>query len=140
MIWTLIILTILVIIIKFSLEKSKDKDDLHGRTLDEKFSTFVSSINNAAFNGSGYIKALDERSFNLCKNGENQIINFFYGTGHLTITWRYKYYQKEVKHERQFNHVRNLSVFEQQRLADSYIMEMYGIVEKHKYEVEKGIF
>ena len=47
---------------------------------------------------------------------QNQIIKFQYSTGHLTITWKYKYFQKEIVHERQFNDVRNLLLFKKPRV------------------------
>ena len=98
-------------LIKFFISYSKDKDDLHGQTLDKKFETIASVINEEAFDGNGIVNELDKREFNLYEEGKNQIINFQYSTGHLTITWKYKYYQKEIIHKRQFDNVRNLSIF-----------------------------
>ena len=41
----------------------------------------------------------------------NQMIEFLYSQGVLAITWKYKYYQKELIHKRSFLNVRNLSLF-----------------------------
>lgn len=73
-------------------------------------------INEAAFNGNGSITVLDKREFCLYEDGQNQIIKFHYSTGHLTIIWKYKYYQKEIVHEKLFSDVRNLSLIQQQNL------------------------
>ena len=51
----------------------------------------------------------------------NQITKFHLSTGHLTLTWKYKYLKKEVVHNPQFDNVRNLSIFEQRRIADRMI-------------------
>ena len=96
-------------------------------------------INEAAFNGDGSVTTLDKREFNLYEDGQNQIIKFQYSTGHLTITWKYKYFQKEIVHERQFNDVRNLSLFEQQKIGEQMIREMAVVVERHKNNVIGGI-
>lgn len=139
MIWTIVIVIVGYIFIRFFISLSKDNDDLQGRTLDDKFNVIVHMINEAAFNGRGSVTTLDKREFNLYEEGQNQIIKFQYSTGHLTITWKYKYFQKEVVHERQFNDVRNLSLFEQQKIGEQMINEMTIVVERHKNNVIGGI-
>jgi len=129
---------ILIIVVKFTTEYDKDKTDLQFQPIQEKFRVIVNMINETAFNGTGSVTKIDTRSINLYKAGENQIINFMYSTGHLTITWRYKYFQKEVVHEKLFSNVRNLSLFEQEKIASVMINEMSQVVEKHKVEVLEG--
>ena len=114
-------------------------DTLQGQSLSEKFKFTVEALNDAAYNGRGSITTLDKRRFNLYENGSNQIIHFNYSTGHLTITWKYKYFQKEIVHEKQFNEVRNLSLFEQQKLAEVMIKEMMTIIANHQNNVITGI-
>lgn len=135
MIWTFLAVIVGYLLFKFFISLSKDNDDLQNLSLSEKFSVIVSILNEAAFNGLGTVTVLDKRSFNLYEDGQNQIIRFLYSTGHLTIIWKYKYFQKEVVHERQFNNVRNLSIFEQQKIAEQMIKEMVIVVEKHKIDV-----
>jgi len=139
MIWTFIIVVIGFILIKFLLSLNKDNYDLQNQTLTEKFKVVVNMINDYAYNGAGSITILDKRSFNLYQDGKNQIINFQYGTGILTITWKYKYFQKEVIHEKQFNDVRNISIFEQQKIAEIMISEMEKIILFHKNDVMNNI-
>lgn len=139
MVWTIVIAIIGIILFRFFTSLSKDNDDLQGRTLAEKFNVIVNMINEAAFNGDGSVTTLDKREFNLYEDGQNQIIKFQYSTGHLTITWKYKYFQKEIVHERQFNNVRNLSLFEQQKIGEQMIREMAVVVERHKNNVIGGI-
>ena len=138
MIWIVVIGIVGFILIRFFSDLNKDNTDLHGQPLSKKFTVIVSSINKVAYGGMGKVSILDKRSFNLYQDGQNQIINFQYGTGHLTITWKYKYFQKEIVHEKQYNDVRNLSLFEQQKIADNMISEMQQIVENHKNNVIGG--
>ena len=139
MVWTIVIAIIGIILFRFFSSLSKDNDDLQGRTLSEKFNVIVSMINDSAFNGDGSVTSLDKREFNLYEDGHNQIIKFQYSTGHLTITWKYKYFQKEIVHERQFNDVRNLSLFDQQKIGEQMIKEMATVEERHKNNVIGGI-
>jgi hypothetical protein len=114
------------------ISQNKDNSDLESTTVDEKFKLIVNLLNDFAFNRNGQVTMTSKRSFNLYDQHSNQIIQFHYSTGHLTITWRYKYFQKEVVLEKQFNNVRNLSLFEQENIAKRMISEMTVIVEKHK--------
>ena len=139
MIWIIVIVIVGFILIRFFISLSKDNYDLQGRTLDDKFNVIVNMINEAAFGGRGSVTTLDKSEFNLYEEGQNQIIKFHYSTGHLTITWKYKYFQKEVVHKRQFNYVRNLSIFDQQKIGEQMIKEMAITVERHKNNVIKDI-
>ncbi len=135
MIWIILGGAVIFIFYKFVVAYNKDNQDLQRESVAEKFSVIVANINDAAFGGEGEVTEFDKRSFSLYKEGENQIINFVYATGSLTIKWQYKYFQKEVVHEKRINNVRNLSIFEQQKIARGMILEMSKIVERHKNSV-----
>jgi hypothetical protein len=135
MIWIIAISIVGYIAFRFFSDVNKDNDDLRGQNLNEKFKIISGLINDAAFNGLGKVVTLDKRSFNVYQDGKNQIVHFFYSTGHLTITWKYKYFQKEVVHEKNFRDVRNLSIFEQQRIAEIMINEMANVIQKHQNAV-----
>ncbi|BBE17854.1 hypothetical protein AQPE_2013 [Aquipluma nitroreducens] len=139
MIWVIVIFIIGYILIKYFLALNKDNNDLQGKTLDDKFHFIVDEINESAFNGNGHVTYIDKREFNLYEVGQNQIVKFHYSSGHLSIIWKYKYFQKEVILERQFNDVRNLSIFDQQRIAKAMITEMTIVVENHKANVLNDI-
>lgn len=140
----LIISIIVYIILRFFSdfysERKKDNLDLLAQSLDKKFIVIVSMLNDAAFNGRGKVIDRVPKFFNLYEDRQNQIITFLYGTGHLTITWRYKYLQNEVVHERQFNNVRNISAYDQQIIAETMIGEMAKVVENHKIKVTQAMF
>jgi hypothetical protein len=137
MIWIILIIVIGFILIRFFISLNKDNEDLQVKPLSEKFEIIVNTLNDSAFHGKGNITTIDNRRFNLYQDGQNQIINFDYSTGHLTIIWKYKYFQKELIHERQFRDVRNVSLFEQQKIAETIIREMDSIIENHKKLVLK---
>lgn len=140
MIWIFVVVIVLFILFSFFKDASKDKDDLRNTSLKEKFNVIVNTLNSEAFNGNGSVTNLDNRSFNLYEQGKNQIIQFQYGTGHLTLTWKYKYFQKEIVHEKTYTNVRNLSLFEQKKIADDMINQMRNVVENHKINVVKDAF
>lgn len=139
MIWTVIILIVGYILFRFYLDLKKDDYDLQGQTLSEKFKFIVDIINESAFQRNGKITVLDKTSFNLYQDSKNQIIHFTYSTGHLTITWKYKYFQKEVVYEKTFNNVRNISVFDQQKIANTVINEAALVILKHQQDVMSEI-
>jgi len=134
MIWFVVILGAFILM-RFFLALSKDNDDLQGQSVHKKFAVIVHMLNEAAYDGRGMVRTLTKREFNLYEEGENQIIKFQYSTGHLTIIWKYKYFQQEVVHQKQFDNVRNLSIFQQQRIGDLMVSEMEMIVLNHKHRV-----
>ena len=134
MIWIIVTSVVGFILYKFFSDLGKDKQVLR-EGLDKKFEIIVNNINDIAFQGLGTVKYTDQRSFNLYKSPSNQIIFFHFGTGILTITWRYKYFQKEVVYERSFKNTRNLSVFEQQKIAEMIAMEILQVIENHQINV-----
>jgi hypothetical protein len=135
-------LTIVIIVaysIKFIVEQVK-KDDLQGQTLDKKFNVIINMLNEVAFDGNGKITKIDERELNLYEAGTNQLIKLQYSTGNLTIDWRYKYFQKEIVHSKNYNNVRNLSLFEQQKIAKRFIEEGLYKINEHKLSVNSDAF
>lgn len=138
MIW-IIIAVVIISLIVFASKFNKDNEDLNNQTLYEKFKITTDTLNNFAFGGEGQIYELHKRSFNLGAKGHNQLINFDYGGGNLTIVWKYKYFQKEVVNKKFFPNVRNLSVFEQEKIALLMIERMNKIVENHKNQVLSDI-
>ena len=140
MIWVFVIAVVVFILFSFAKDAGKDNEDLRGISLAEKFEILVYNLNQAAFGGNAQTVSLDKRSFNLAQQGKNQLIQFQYGTGNLTITWRYKYFQKEVVHEKTYNDVRNISTFQQQNMAENLIMEMEEVMRSHENDVMKDAF
>lgn len=140
MIWTIVIIVVVFFLIKFLIEVSKDKDDLQGKTLEEKFNVIINMLNETAFNGRGQITKINNSELNLYEVGTNQLIKLHYSTGSLTVDWRFKFFQKEMVHSKQFNNFRNLSLFEQQKIAKIFIEEGLRKIEAHKQSVTNQIF
>jgi hypothetical protein len=135
MLWFILITVIAFIGFKFFISSEKDNDDLQNRTLADKFETIVNKLNEVAFGGEGKVTTINKSEFNLYKSGDNQIIKFQYSTGIFTIIWKYKYFQKEIIHQRDFDNARNLSIFEQDKIAQNFIKEMDVKVRNHKSDV-----
>jgi hypothetical protein len=131
----LIVGIIVIGLIMFYTDLQKDNYDLSTQPLNRKFSIVVDLLNEHAYKGEGVVREISKRAFSLYKDPSNQLIQFLYSTGHLTIIWKYKYFQKEVVHERQFNNVRNLSIFEQGKIAETMINEMESVIANHKMDV-----
>ena len=108
MIWIVVIGIVGFIFIRFFSDLNKDNTDLQGQPLSKKFAVIMNTINRVAYDGMGKVTVIDKRNFKLYQDGQNQIINFQYGTGHLTITWKYKYFQKEIVHEKTYNNAKKL--------------------------------
>lgn len=135
MIWGILITIILFIIYKFVMSSLDDKSDLQSITADKKFQIIVNMLNDVAFDLEGKVTLHDKYNFNLYNTGSNQIIQFSYKLGMLHIEWRYKYFQKEVVHSKTIDNARNLSIFEQQKIANQFILEMDKIIETHQDKV-----
>lgn len=135
----LIIIGVIFFIGKVIVNTQKDKTDLIGKSLDEKFEVIVGSINDAAFDGEGNVRYLDKTHFTLYPETSNQIVEFLYSQGMLSITWKYKYFQKEMVYRRNFNNTRNLSLFEQQKIAESVIQGMAKKIQIHQKQVTDEI-
>ena len=139
MIWTILIIVVVFIAIRFATEVFKDKDDLQSVTLDKKFEIIVNTINDFAFNGNGSVTILDKKSFNLYEVGTNQIISFYYSTGNLQIIWKYKYFQEETVVDELFSDVRNINIFKQHNIAKKMIEKTSLAVLQLNNKVNKDI-
>jgi len=138
---TIIIIAIVAFILyKFISSLNKDNEVLNQQALSQKFSVIVDLINKSAYNGQGDITVLDKRSFNLYCEDHNQIINFQYSTSSLTIIWKYKWFNNEIVHSKDFNQVQNITIDGQNRIAHQMINEMSDVIENHKQKINERIF
>src|SRR5690554_390574 len=131
-----IIVTILIVVVgKIIINTQKDKEDLLGTSVEEKFNVIVNKINQFAFNGEGEIKYIGKNHFNLYPDSSNQIVDFMYSQGMLSIIWKYKYLQKEMVYTKNLTNVRNLSLLEQAKIANAIIEEMSRKIQDHEKSV-----
>jgi len=134
--WFVIIGIVVLVIGSIAIKTSKDSEDLSGTTLDNKFNVLVNMLNQAAFNGEGTVRYVDKKLFNLYpQSSSNQLIEFLYSQGMLSITWKYKYFQKEMVFRKNLLNVRNLSLFDQERIGRALIEEMEFKIIEHKNSV-----
>ena len=116
----------------------RDGYDLQGTTATEMFKFFVQKLNEVVYHGEGKVTVsnMDTRRFDLYAQGSNQIIEFYYTRGSLTVTWKYKYDGNESTiHERKINDACNLSVISQERIAENLIKEVGRVVRRRRIDV-----
>src|SRR5690554_4506038 len=129
MIWFIIGMIVLIMAGKFILALNKDDRELENLSLADKFRFLVDVLNKRAFDSEAVVHMRDKRSFCLHLKGGNQIVEFFYSTGHLTIQWKFTFtvFGNEVVFERQINDVRNLEERSQIALANSILHDVENL-------------
>lgn len=134
--WT-IGLIVVIIIVLFLRDVNKDHSDLQGQNAYMKFSILTRLINEAAYNGKGEVTMQGLRDFQLYREPSNQIILFNYGTGNLTIQWRFKYLQQESVYTKTFYNVRECSNVAQSRMANIILEEAHSQFQRHINKILK---
>lgn len=141
----LLIITLLAMIfLPFSRALMKDRSELHENSMEKKFNILITRINDLLMNGQGEVVKFkdDPRMLNLFyDNHANMIINFYYSTGSLTITLKYKYYHVELVKKMQFDNMRQAETFRQQDVANHFCEEASIAIRQHQIKVnnEQGL-
>jgi hypothetical protein len=134
-----ILLIILVFLITYLLSAYEGKRSFNNLKLQTKFGFLIKYLNKHVYNGNAKITIIDDRELNLYELNQNQIINFQDHNGVLTITWKFKYYQKEVVNVKEFRDINNFSMAEQHKIGENMINETAIIIEKHKREINMSL-
>ena len=139
---TIILLIILflaaLLFVPFARQLAKDKMELAANPINEKFGILVGIINDALLAGGGEVTLFDDnpKLMNLfSKDQANILIQFFYGTGNLTITLNYKYYQRELVFKKEFYHLREASIYQQKDVANEFIELCQEKIMEHQRKV-----
>lgn len=141
----LLIITLLAMIfLPFSRALMKDRSELHENPMEKKFNILITRINDLLMNGQGEVVKFkdDPRMLNLFDdNHANMIINFYYSTGSLTITLKYKYYHVELVKKMQFDNMRQAETFRQQDVANHFCEEATIAIRQHQIKInnERGL-
>lgn len=127
-----------LIIVSFARQLAKDKLELADNPIEKKFEVIASILNEAFFEGKGEINLWDDdprlmRLFSDYK--KNMIIDFYYSTGNLSITLKYKFLQKELEHKEQFDNLRSLTVYMQKDIANQFIEVCQKKIVAHQQQV-----
>lgn len=135
----LLILTLLAMVfLPFSRALMKDRNELHENPLEKKFNILITRINDLLMDGRGEVVIFknDPRTLNLFDdNHANMIVNFYYSTGSLTITLKYKYYHVELVKKMQFDNMRQAETFRQQDVANHFCEEAAIAIRQHQTKV-----
>lgn len=140
----LIITLLAMIFLPFSRALMKDRSELHENPMEKKFNILITRINDLLMNGKGEVVKFkdDPRSLNLFDHNQaNMIINFYYSTGSLRITLKYKYYHVELIKNMQFDNMRQAETFRQQDAANHFCEEALIAIRQHQIKVngERGL-
>lgn len=141
----LLIITLLAMIfLPFSRALMKDRAELHENPMEKKFNILITRLNDLLMSGKGEVVKFkdDPRMLNLFDdNHANMIINFYYSTGSLTITLKYKYYHVELVKKMQFDNMRQAETFRQQDVANHFCEEASIAIRQHQINInnERGL-
>lgn len=137
----LLVITLLAMIfLPFSRALMKDRSELHENPMEKKFNILITRINDLLMNGKGEVVKFkdDPRMLNLFDdNHANMIVNFYYSTGSLTITLKYKYYHVELVKKMQFDNMRQAETFRQQDVANHFCEEASIAIRQHQTKINK---
>ncbi|MBO7444849.1 MAG: hypothetical protein J6T86_00355 [Bacteroidales bacterium] len=138
----LIVLVLALIFVAFAHNLVRDKVELEHTPLEKKFETVIQEVNAGLLGSGGKTVTFpnDKRHVNLFNdNSPNQIINFLYSTGNLSITYKYKFFQQEMVFERLFKGVRNINIYNQTALAKEFVGEALQRKSEHEHKVLSDI-
>ena len=138
LIFLLVIFVLALIFVPFTRQLVKDKEELSRNPINKKFEILVGVINDVMLDGKGEVTLFDEdpRLMNLMSDDKrNMLIQFYYSTGNLSITLKYKFLQKELVYEKQFSGLRNLSAFMQRDIANEFIEICGRKIAEHQQNV-----
>lgn len=132
MIYTIIIG--ILIIGAFGRSLYKDNRDLDGQSISKKFKIIVDDLNNRVYDAEGRLTLIDKQTFNLYRSPSNELFQFHYSTGILTIKWSYKYFQKEIEETFTLEQARNLSSFDQINFSNEIVQS--SSIKKRQFQDE----
>ena len=138
----LIVLVLALIFVAFTHNLIRDMVELDHQPLEKKFETVIQEVNAGLLGGGGETVTFpnDKRNVNLFNdNCPNHIITFYYSTGNLSITYKYKFYQQEMVYERIFKGVRNINIYDQTALAKEFVAEALKRKSEHEHKVISDI-
>lgn len=138
LIFLLVLLVLALLIVPFGRDMAKDRLELQNVTLEKKFEVLIEHINQGLFFGKAHVKNFpdDPRSLNIfSEDHANRIVHFMYSTGHLTIEMGYKYYQKELRFNKCYHNLRNITLFEQKNIARDFIETAQFKIAQHEASV-----
>lgn len=141
LIFLLVLLVLALLIVPFGRDMAKDRLELQHVILEKKFEVLIEHINQGLFYGKAHVKNFpdDPRSLNIFADDHpNRIVHFMYSTGHLTIEMGYKYYQKELRFNKCYHNLRNITLFEQKNIARDFIETAQYKITQHEGSVNSS--
>lgn len=140
LIFLLILFVLFLLLYPFLGALIKDKRELAGTTLAEKFPFFFKTISNGLFNGLGEVTEVggNPRTVNMMSSDpvhQNMIVHFLYSTGHMTMELGYKYFRQELRFQHTAYGLGEGSSFKQRDLANAFVEEAQRKIREHQIKV-----
>jgi hypothetical protein len=138
LLFLLVLLVAALLIVPFTREMVKDKLELQKISIDKKFQILIENLNQGLMFGEAEVVLFDDNPsiFNMfSKNHPNRILHFSYATGHLVIEMGYKYFQHELRFNKRYYHLRDVSVFVQKNIARDFIETAQFKMREHETKV-----
>ena len=140
LIFLLILFVLFLLLYPFLGALIKDKRELAGTTLAEKFPFFFKTISNGLFNGLGEVTEVggNPRTVNMMSTDpmqQNMIVHFLYSTGHMTMELGYKYFRQELRFQHTAYGLGEGSSFKQRDLANAFVEEAQRKIREHQTKV-----
>lgn len=132
MMYAVLTIIILFVIARFLISLNKDKKELESQPLEIKFGKIIQVLDKKLFNGNGGVTVLDFRSLNIYNDDKTQIIQFFYSSSNLNLTWRSKLFGKEITVQKNIPNVNDWNLTLQEQIADSFINQIEMKVKAYK--------
>ena len=124
MIWTIIIIVIVFILIRFVLSLTTDNNELKKQTIKDKFSILINYIDENFFSASGVIKTVDDRTLNIYHINGGRVIQLFYSSGNLNLSYKIQDESIKTITERNFPNVRSITAQQQKGMAQDFLTQI----------------
>ena len=138
LIFLLVLLVLALLIVPFARDMVKDKLELQKISIDKKFQILIENLNQGLMFGDAEVVLFDDnpRIFNMfSQKHPSRILHFSYATGHLVIEMGYKYFQHELRFNKRYYNLRDVSVFMQKNIARDFIETAQFKMKEHEAKV-----
>jgi len=132
MIYAIVTIIAVFVIARFLISLDKDKKVLESQPLEIKFGRLIEILDEKLLDGNGGVTVLDLRSLNIYNDDKTQIIQFFYSSSNLNLTWRSKFSGKEITAQKNIPNGLDWNLTLQEQIADSFINQIEMKIKTYK--------
>lgn len=132
------IILLLIVTVSFIRQLMMDKRDLRKLPIEKRFKTFMETINEGLFNGNAELTLFDDdpRLANMMDPDRPSIlIQFYYSTGHITVTLNHQCFRRENVWKKLFTNARSWSTFNQIDCGREFVESALDQIQMHETNV-----